>query len=99
MSSDRNHDPNLKRTTDPALARSVIEERGGFPGHEPGTEGRGDRGLLRVGRYGQDDDLKELSWEEFAHEFEEKDLVFLYPEDSSDADEIGSLQQRPESDR
>ena len=84
MSSERTDD-DLRRTTDSALVRSVIEERGGYPAHEPRSEGQGDQGLLRIGEHGSDDDLKEISWEAFSEEFEEKNLAYVYPEDESDA--------------
>ena len=97
--SNESTDDEVRRTTDSALARSVIEERGGFPAHEPRSEGQGDQGLIQIGEHGSDDDLKELSWDEFAAEFEEKELVYVYPEDESAAadagiDPLGRLEKR-----
>lgn len=78
----------VRRTTDPAVVRSVVQERGGYPAHEPRSEGQGDRGLLRIGRQGREEDLKEISWEAFEEAFEAKDLEFVYPDDESDPDAV-----------
>lgn len=88
--SDQSDDPadGVRRTTDPAEARGVVEARGGYPGHEPRSEGQGDQGLLRIGRYGREEDLKEISWETFEEEFEENDLEYVYPGDESDPDAV-----------
>jgi hypothetical protein len=67
----------VERTTAHTLLRSVIEEHGGCPAHTPQSEGEGDRGPLRIG-FRDDEDLKQLSWEEFFDEFDEKDLVGVY---------------------
>ncbi|MFD1588703.1 hypothetical protein ACFR9U_17125 [Halorientalis brevis] len=82
MSSDDNTDVN--RTTDPTVLRSIIEDRDGYPAHVPKSEGQGDQGLLRVGFGDADEDLKEISWEEFREEFEEKNLAGVYTDDGSD---------------
>lgn len=84
--TDTEGDAELRRATDPTLLRAVIEERGGYPAHVPGSEGQGDRGLLRVGFHDRDEDLKEISWETFRDEVQEKGLVGIYTEDGSDVD-------------
>lgn len=84
MSSDQPGEPGVRRTTDPAVVRSVVEARGGYPAHEPRTEGQGDQGLLQIGRHGREEELKEISWDAFAEEFREKDLEFVYPDDATD---------------
>lgn len=108
MSSDsgKTEDPEVRRTTDPAVVRGVLESRGGYPAHEPGSEGQGDQGLLRIGRHGREEDLKEISWDAFEEEFEEKDLAFVYPDDESnphavdgdpgagEIDAVGELRER-----
>lgn len=83
--SNEPDDSDVRRTTEPTLARTVIEDRGGYPAHDPQSEGEGDSGLLRVGLRDRDEDLKEISWDEFEAEFEEKDLALVYAEDD-DAD-------------
>lgn len=87
MSSDPPDDAERRETTDHALVRSIVEEHGGYPAHEPGTEGEGDQGLLRIGDRDRGEDLKEISWEAFFEEFEQKDLALYYSEDS-DLDEV-----------
>lgn len=86
MSADQNTDSSVEQTTEPTLARTVIEERGGYPAHPPQSEGEGDSGLLRVGFRDRDEDLKEISWDQFSEEFEEKDLVALYRDDGGDVE-------------
>ena len=86
--SDETGGPQVRRTTDPGVVRGVVEERGGYPAHESKTEGQGDRGLLAIGRHGREEALKEITWEAFAAEFEEKDLEFVYPDDPSDPDAV-----------
>lgn len=81
MVSDQSDGPAVEVADEPTLARAVIEEREGYPAHVAKTEGEGDSGLLRVGFYGRDEELKELSWEQFREEFTEKDLVALYRTD------------------
>lgn len=90
MSSDRDRsgDPDVRRTTDPAEVRGVVEARGGYPAHESMTEGQGDQGLLAIGRHGREEALKEISWDEFAAEFEEKALEYVYPGDESDPEAV-----------
>jgi len=63
------------------LARTLIEERDGYPAHVRASEGEGDSGLLRVGFRGHAADRKEHSWEQFCEEFTETDLVALYRSD------------------
>ena len=106
--SDETGDTQVRRTTDPTVVRGVVEERGGYPAHESKTEGQGDRGLLALGRHGREEGLKEITWDEFADEFEEKALEFVYPEDPSDPDAVdgeagvgeidavGELRERPD---
>jgi len=67
-------------TTDHEQIREWVEERGGRPACVKGTGGRGDTGLLRIdypGR-GDDDKLKEISWDEFFEKFDEQGLAFLH---------------------
>lgn len=85
MASDQGDAAEVRRTSDPTLLRSVVEERGGYPAHRQHSEGEGDGGLLRVGFRDRDEDLKQISWDEFLDEFEEKDLVGVYATDGGDA--------------
>ena len=77
-------------TTDHDEIRNWIEERDGHPAHVEGTgDGDDDGGLLRVDFDADDadEDLEELSWDEFSGTFEENDLAFLYQEETSEGDE------------
>lgn len=86
MSPEQN-DPAVRQATDPTLARTVIEERDGYPAHLSQSEGEGDRGLLRVGFRDRDEDLEEISWEQFSDEFTEKNLAAVYRTDEGDVDD------------
>ena len=77
-------------TTDHDEIRNWVEERDGRPAHVEGTGGDDDGGLLRVDFQDSDDedeDLEELSWDEFFETFEENDLAFLYQEETSEGEE------------
>lgn len=89
-------DPPVRHTTDRTLVRSVVEERGGYPAHAPESEGQGDQGLLRIGFRDRNEDLKEITWEAFFEEFDEKDLAFVYAPDGSEvaADRPVALRKR-----
>lgn len=68
------------RTTDHDVIRQWVEDRGGSPASVKATEGKEDPGLLRInfpgysGKYS----LEDISWEEFFKKFDEKNLEFLY---------------------
>ncbi|WP_459190717.1 hypothetical protein [Halosimplex sp. J119] len=87
MVSDEPDESEVRHTTDPTLARTLIEERNGYPAHVPGSEDEPDHGLLRVGFRDRDEDLKEISWDEFREEFEGKELAALYRDDEGVVDE------------
>lgn len=79
MASNDNEDE--ERTTNHALIRDWVDDHDGYPAHVQQSESEGDEGLLRVG-FGdtEEESLKEITWEEFFEEFEEKDLAFAYRE-------------------
>lgn len=68
------------RTTDHAVIRQWVEDRGGSPATVKATEGKKDPGLLRInfpgysGKYS----LEDISWDDFFKKFDEKNLEFLY---------------------
>lgn len=70
-----------KRTTDHDEIRRWIEERGGHPAVVKATE-EGGEGLLRVDYPGYRGKarLEEVSWEDFFRTFDERQLAFLYQE-------------------
>lgn len=82
MSSDQQDEMTVKHTTDPTLVQRLMDERDGFPAHLAQSEGEGDQGLLRIGFPGiEDEEFREISWEEFREEFEEKDLAAVYTDE------------------
>ena len=83
MSSDQHDEATVRSTTDPTLVRTLAEERDGFPAHLAQSEGQGDQGLLRIGFPDVDEEFREISWEEFSEEFEEKDLAAVYAADET----------------
>ncbi len=91
MAGEQNSDE--RQTTNPTLVRSVVEKRGGFPAHKAQTEGEGDHGLIVLGEYGDDEDVTEITWDEFEDEFKEKDLKFVYPT-GPNANEVGTLRKQ-----
>lgn len=98
-SNDATND-DVRTTTDHALVRTLVEDRDGYPAHLAKSEGQGDSGLLQVGLADADEsgDLKEISWEQFFEEFEEKDLAFAYREGGEeDRSDFAYLRRRDES--
>ena len=90
--SDSNDADEANATTDHALVRELVEQGDGYPAHLAESEGTGDGGLLRIGseRGDPDDSLKEISWDEFFDEFEEKELMLVY-EDADDPGDARAL--------
>jgi len=78
-----------KTTTDHETIRRWVEERGGRPATVKGTEEEDEAGVLRIDfpGYGDDEKLQPISWEEFFQKFEEKQLAFLYQEETSEGKE------------
>ena len=74
-------------TTDHDEIREWVEERDGQPAYVESTED-GDNGLLRIDfpDEGDDEELDDISWDEFFETFEENDLAFLYQDESDDGE-------------
>ncbi len=78
-----------KTTTDHRVIQKWIEDRGGKPAAVKNTEKGGDPGMLRIDFPGHGEDagrgsLEAISWDDFFHKFDEKDLVFLYQDEMKD---------------
>ena len=74
-----------KITTDHEEIRKWTEERGGKPAVVVSTLGKGEGvGVIRIKfpEYSEDKTLKEISWESFFKTFEEKNLAFLFQEET-----------------
>jgi hypothetical protein len=69
-------------TTDHEEIRRWVEQRGGRPARELGTGNVGDPGLLRIDFPGGtgDEQLEQISWDEWFERFDESNLAFLYQE-------------------
>jgi hypothetical protein len=76
-----------KTTTDHDTIREWAEKRGGRPARvaetAPGRSGaqRGSGGLLRIDFAEKDEELEEISWEDFFKTFDRNKLAFLYQDE------------------
>lgn len=70
------------RTIDHQEIKEWIEARGGSPAVVEGTHDEFGSGILRVDFGDGEEDLEELSWEEFFRVFDINDLAFVYQEDT-----------------
>ena len=78
-----------KRTTDHATIKRWAEQRDGRPARVAGTGGDDDAGLLRIDfneENDSDDNLEEISWDEFFEKFEEKGLALLYQDNKANGE-------------
>lgn len=78
-----------KTTTDHNTIKQWAEERDGKPAVVESTANSGKGGgLLRINFPGYaEDNLKDISWEEFFRIFDDNDLQFLYQEETKDGSE------------
>lgn len=80
-----------KQTTDHAKIRRWVEARNGRPARVHGTGEAGDAGLLRIDfpedAEHDEDDLEELTWDEFFEKFDEKRLAFVYQEQTTSGEQ------------
>lgn len=78
-----------KTTTNHAKIQRWAEERGGKPVSVKGTGDKDDAGLLRIDfpGYAGEGRFDEISWDEFFEKFDEKELAFLYQEETSGGEE------------
>lgn len=68
-----------KITQDHKKIRKWVEKRDGSPACVKGTGSSKDAGLLRINFPGYaEENLKNISWEEFFEKFDENNLAFLY---------------------
>ncbi len=76
------------RTTDHEIIRRWIEERGGSPAAVKATEKGDDPGLLRINfpGYSGENRLEDISWEDFFKKFDDKNLEFLYQDQTRDGE-------------
>ena len=77
-------------TTDLEEIKNWATKRGGKPVRVKGTEsGNKNDGVLRIDfpGYSGGDSLEEISWEDWYKVFRDKDLSFLYQEETADGKE------------
>lgn len=76
-------------TTDHEEIRRWAEERGGRPAHVTGTGGGEDPGLLRIRfeGYGDDENLEDISWDEWFEKFEDQNLAIILQDTTSDGEQ------------
>ena len=67
-------------TIDHDEIRSWAEERGGTPATVKGTGKKKDAGILRLDFEPKDEELEEISWDDFFEKFDKENLAFLYQE-------------------
>ncbi len=75
-----------KQTTDHDEIRTWVEERGGKPARVEGTGSGDDQGVLRIDFAGDDDQLEEISRDDWLRAFDEDDLAFVYQDETSDGE-------------
>jgi hypothetical protein len=77
-----------KTTTDHETIRKWAEERGGKPAVVKSTQRKDDVGILRIEFPGapnaKDDNLEEISWDEFFEKFDREGLALLYQDKTAD---------------
>ena len=72
-----------QKTTDHEAIRKWIEDRGGRPSRVRGTEEDEDGGgILRVDFGEPEENLEEVSWDEFFEVFEDRELAFLHQDET-----------------
>ena len=76
-----------KVTADHDEIREWAEARGGHPAAVRSTQSKGGTGIIRIefpnAPNAKDDNLEEISWDEFFEKFDESDLALLYQEETA----------------
>jgi hypothetical protein len=69
--------------------RKWAEARGGKPATVKGTQSHNEAGILRIDfpGYSGAGSLEEISWDEFFKKFDEKQLAFLYQDETSSGEQ------------
>jgi hypothetical protein len=89
-----------KTTTDRKTIEGWAQAKGGKPAAVASTHKRGDAGIVRImfpdSRQSENDNLVEISWDEFFDKFEEQELALVYEEDSMFSKIVGrdSVEER-----
>lgn len=77
-----------QRTTDHEKIRRWAEARGGKPATVKSTKESDAPGVLRIDfeGYSGEESLEEITWDEFFDKFDEKNLEFLYQDETRDGE-------------
>jgi hypothetical protein len=78
-----------KTTTDHDEIRQWVESNDGKPASVKGTEGNDPAGVLRIDFPGGagEDQLEQISWDEWFSKFDSSGLAFLYQEQKSSGED------------
>ena len=83
-------DKSSKTTTDHDEIREWAQARGGVPMAVASTGSHGDAGVIRIGfpdaPQADDDNLEEISWDDFFEKFDESNLALVYQEETADGE-------------
>jgi hypothetical protein len=78
-------------TTDHEAIRSWADARGGRPARVHGTRGGADPGLIRIMfrdvPQAKDENLEEISWDDWFGAFDENGLALVYHEETADGEQ------------
>lgn len=74
-----------KSTTDHAVIKRWVEERGGRPSRVKDTATKTDpeSGILRIDFGEPEENLEEISWDDFFQVFDDRELAFLYQDEKA----------------
>jgi hypothetical protein len=79
-----------RTTTDHETIRRWVEERDGRPAAVRATHRAGEAGILRIefpnAPDPHDDNLEEISWDEFFEKFDQSGLAFLHQDKTKDGE-------------
>ncbi len=80
------------QTTDHNTIKKWAEQRGGKPAAVSGTgNSKSDDGVIRLmfpdSEHSEDDNLEEISWDDWFEKFEESKLALIYQEKTADGKE------------
>ena len=70
-------------TKDHTKIRQWAEKHKGVPAVIEGKHKKGDEGILRIKFNDDNENLQEISWEEFFDQFDEHGLTFLYQNEAN----------------
>ena len=77
-----------KTTQDHHKIQSWVKNRDGVPAKVENTGAQNDVGLLRIHfpKVSKDEQLKEIDWNDFFSEFDNKNLTFLYQDEKENGE-------------